>query len=317
MKTVGVVMATYNGEEFLREQLDSIIKQTQPPQQIVIVDDCSKDKTCEIIYEYINRFPGLILYIENKENLGPKKAFETGISNCSTDYIALSDQDDVWESEKIAKQYKLLETNKHAKLCFHDLKLINSKGKHIGPSYWEVALDQLPVTGNDARKRLINCLNPVPGCSMFFSSDLKQHILPMPSSKWICHDWWLCVISFFLNDPVFVRETLTKYRLHPSQAAGIRIDLQKEREQLSIRKLFFRIKRETKRLFNKKSSREIRLIGQNKIRYTKSMELMKLIEKWGDVKGSHNHLMEHVKLKSEIAKNIKDSHAFLKERNEI
>ena len=47
------------------------------------------------------------------------------------------------------------------------------------------------------------------------------------------------------------------------------------------------------------------------------MELMKLIEKWGDVKESHNHLMEHVKLKSEIAKNIKDSHAFLKERNEI
>ncbi len=59
MKTVGVVMATYNGAEFLREQLDSIIRQTQLPQQIVIVDDCSKDKTREIIHEYINLFPGL------------------------------------------------------------------------------------------------------------------------------------------------------------------------------------------------------------------------------------------------------------------
>jgi glycosyltransferase involved in cell wall biosynthesis len=157
--------------------------------------------------------------------LGPKRAFGIGIERCTTDYIALCDQDDIWEPEKIAKQFKTLEGNKYANLCFHDLKLIDQKGNYIGKSYWEMALEPLPVTGSRARKRLVDCLNPVPGCAMFFSSDLKKHIIPMPPSKWICHDWWICVVTFFFDDPISINETLTKYRLHPNQTAGIRINL--------------------------------------------------------------------------------------------
>lgn len=317
MRTVGVVMATYNGENFLDEQLNSIVKQIQRPQQVVIVDDCSQDDTIAIILKYIKEFPDLILLIKNTENLGPKRAFEIGISKCTTDYIALCDQDDIWEPEKIANQFKSSESNKHAKLCFHDLKLVNSKGNHIAKSYWKLALEPLPVTGSQARERLVDCLNPVPGCTMFFSSDLKQHIIPMPASRWICHDWWICVVAFFFGNPISINDTLTKYRLHPNQTAGIRVDLKKEREKVSAKKLISRIKREIIRLFNKNSSRKIRLIGLNKIKYVKSKELLKLIEQWKDINESQSNSSEYKFLKSKIEKNIETSYAFLEQHNEV
>lgn len=249
--------------------------------------------------------------------MGPKRAFGIGIERCTTDYIALCDQDDIWEPEKIAKQFKTLEGNKYANLCFHDLKLIDQKGNYIGKSYWEMALEPLPVTGSRARKRLVDCLNPVPGCAMFFSSDLKKHIIPMPPSKWICHDWWICVVTFFFDDPISINETLTKYRLHPNQTAGIRINLKKDREKVSVKKLIFRINREIKRLFNKNSSRKIRLIGQNKIKYVKSKKLIELIEKWKDINESQSNATEYKLLKSKIEQNIETSYAFLEKHNEI
>ena len=139
----------------------------------------------------------------------------------------------------------------------------------------------------------------------------------MPASKWICHDWWICVVAFFFDDPISINGTLTKYRLHPNQTAGIRINLKKDREKVSVKKLIFRINREIKRLFNKNSSRKTRLIGQNKIKYVKSKELLKLIEKWKAIIESQSNVTEYKLLKSKIEQNIETSYAFLEKHNEI
>src|SRR4030067_269521 len=98
-KSIGVVLCTYNGEKYLREQLDSILCQTRAPDQILILDDCSNDRTIEIIENFLKK-DGRIRLIRNETNLGYARNFEKGISLCETDFIALSDQDDIWFNDK-------------------------------------------------------------------------------------------------------------------------------------------------------------------------------------------------------------------------
>ena len=98
-KLVSIAMATYNGEKYLKEQLDSIYAQTYKDIEVIVCDDCSSDKTVEILDEYKEKY-GLKYYI-NEKNLGFKKNFEKAISLCSGDFIALADQDDIWIENKI------------------------------------------------------------------------------------------------------------------------------------------------------------------------------------------------------------------------
>src|SRR6187549_727051 len=97
---VSIAMATYNGEKFITEQLESLVNQTYKNIEIVIVDDCSTDNTVRIITDFQKKY-GSITLIEKDSNSGITKTFEHSIRNCKGEYIALSDQDDVWLSNKI------------------------------------------------------------------------------------------------------------------------------------------------------------------------------------------------------------------------
>ena len=104
---ISIAMTTFNGERYLREQLDSLYFQTLLPDEIVVVDDCSVDNTKEILEEY-HKKKGLIYYI-NESNVGVNKNFEKAISLCSGDYIALCDQDDVWFKNKIEQTRRMMQ----------------------------------------------------------------------------------------------------------------------------------------------------------------------------------------------------------------
>ena len=106
-KTVSVVMCTYNGEKYIREQLDSILYQTYPVDEIIIQDDCSTDNTCKILYEYQKLNPQIVV-IRNAQNKGINHNFFSAISRAKNDYIAISDQDDIWELDKIELQLKFI-----------------------------------------------------------------------------------------------------------------------------------------------------------------------------------------------------------------
>ncbi|MBP3803805.1 MAG: glycosyltransferase [Oribacterium sp.] len=102
MATVSVVMTTYNGERFIIDQLDSIRNQTMKPDEVLIFDDRSTDKTFSIIDDYIKKYAlHTWKVIENAENLGWKKNFINAMKNASGDYVFLSDQDDIWMHDKI------------------------------------------------------------------------------------------------------------------------------------------------------------------------------------------------------------------------
>jgi len=305
MKTVGTVMATYNGERFLDEQLNSIINQTHRPQQIVIVDDRSQDGTKEIIEKYMNKFPRLFIFVENMKNMGLKKTFARGLSLCDTDYIALCDQDDIWKSEKIEKLFKALRENWGAKLCFHDLEIINQYGETRANSFWEKAPpdEPLPVVGRSARKRLTHFSNPVPGCTMFFDASLKEHILPMPSSD-IGHDWWISAVAFFLADPIYIEGTLTKYRLHPYQAAGIGTTLKKKEDERKILPVHLRIAREIKRAISKKKLKREKLQSMNVSRYSNSIEIIQIIDKSFEMNLFQDRKVEYEMIRNKMKENL-------------
>src|SRR5690606_28939344 len=106
---ISVALCTYNGDHFLEEQLDSIMLQDYPYKEIVISDDCSADRTWEILKTYRDRYPGQIRLYRNEQNLGYNRNFEIVLSHCRGDYIAISDQDDIWLPHKLSSLLKLLE----------------------------------------------------------------------------------------------------------------------------------------------------------------------------------------------------------------
>lgn len=102
-KSVSIVMCTYNGERYIREQLDSIIAQTYPLKELIIQDDGSTDHTVDICKEYATRYPFIQVYV-NEQNKGLDENFESATMRTTGDFVALSDQDDIWYPEKISKQ---------------------------------------------------------------------------------------------------------------------------------------------------------------------------------------------------------------------
>lgn len=107
MKTVSVVMCTYNGARYIREQLDSILRQTYPASEVIVQDDGSTDGTTDIVREYAGKHPVVRLF-ENEHNLGFNPNFKSAVMKATGDYVAISDQDDVWFPEKIAKQVEAI-----------------------------------------------------------------------------------------------------------------------------------------------------------------------------------------------------------------
>lgn len=115
---VSVVVCTYNGERYVREQIDSIIAQTYPIHEIILQDDGSTDGTFDILCDYANRYANVTVW-HNEAGKGVSRNFFSAMARATGDYIALSDQDDVWEKDKIEIQMEaLLHDGKDKLLCF-------------------------------------------------------------------------------------------------------------------------------------------------------------------------------------------------------
>lgn len=125
MKTVSIVLCSYNGERFLKTQLDSIVCQTYPIHELIIQDDGSTDHTLDVAREYAAQYP-FIRIEQHAQNLGFNRNFENALKKATGDFIAIADQDDIWYPEKIAKQVQAIGT--------HDLCI---SGYHTDSTYQE------------------------------------------------------------------------------------------------------------------------------------------------------------------------------------
>lgn len=203
---VSIALATYNGEKYLYEQLESIANQTYKNFELVITDDSSSDKTIEIIEHFRSRLNIKLLIHES--NLGVIKNFENAISLCKGNYIALSDQDDIWESEKIEK---LLKEIKNYDLISSDALIINEWGEKVADSWIDYNLIEIPSKKNQFKK--IAFQNFALGCTMLFRRELIERIIPIPL-KAVGHDWWIALVASLNGKIKFLDDKLVKKRIH-------------------------------------------------------------------------------------------------------
>jgi glycosyltransferase involved in cell wall biosynthesis len=207
---VSVVMATYNGERFLKEQLDSIISQTYPNLEIIVVDDASKDGTLAILESYAQAHSNLHVY-KAEQNLGYIRNFEKGMRLCRGEYIALSDQDDIWLPEKISTLMRV--RGDHA-LIYCNSELIDAEGNSLGFKLTDIKnllSFHSPfnyITGNTAS-----------GHAMIIKREVVEYALPLPGM--VTHDYWIGFISTLFSPLKFVDEALVRYRQHGGNVVGV------------------------------------------------------------------------------------------------
>ena len=190
---VDVLVATYNGEKYLREQLDSIIKQTYKNIRILISDDCSKDRTQEILQEYEKKDDRIKIFLHDR-NLGSNKNFEFLLRQVESKFYMLSDQDDVWLPEKIEKTIqKQKETG--ADLVFGDLEVVNEKLETIYPSFGDFMLLNRKINKYIGSYKVNYLYNVVTGCTILSTKEFIEKILPFPTdSKYLIHDHWIGIV---------------------------------------------------------------------------------------------------------------------------
>lgn len=215
MPLVSVAMTTYNGEKFLREQLDSILNQTLQDFEIVVCDDCSSDSTVQILNEYAEKDLRIKVFV-NEKNLGFKKNFEKAISLCSGDYIALSDQDDVWTTNHLQTLLDIIDD--HDVACGNP-SFIDASGNPMGYTLKDSKnLDFVPQGDNLLYRILLNS-NPFQGASMLLKKNFLAVALPIPDEV-NYHDTWFSTCSVFINGLVYTPAVVNLERQHGNNASG-------------------------------------------------------------------------------------------------
>ncbi len=221
METVEILLATYNGEQFLRQQLDSIFAQSYNAFCLIIRDDGSTDATLAIIKEYQNLYPDKISLIqdENKQ-VGAIQNFSILLQNSKADYVFLCDQDDIWHENKMAlllQKIKSMEIE-HPQLpilVHHNMEVIDENNELIHTSKWTLE------NNNPKHNKLQYLLgsNHIQGCTVLINNALRQQLLPIPKEA-IMHDYWLALLAVCTGKIDHIPQALGKYRIHKYNVTG-------------------------------------------------------------------------------------------------
>lgn len=211
MNKVSVVLATYNGEKFLREQLDSILAQSYEIYELIIVDDCSSDSTLDIISSYMSKYAFIKLYI-NEINFGVAQTFSRGLSLSSGEFIALCDQDDVWHVNKIKTLMNCIGDNW---LIHSDASLIDANGVLLEKS---LSRTQKNIYRDSFCELLMT--NIVTGCTVLLRREILDKAIPIPKGVYM-HDYYLALIASYFNKIAYCDCVLTMYRQHGGNVEGV------------------------------------------------------------------------------------------------
>jgi glycosyltransferase involved in cell wall biosynthesis len=201
--SVSVVMCTYNGEQFIKEQIDSILAQTYPIKEFLIFDDASSDDTVAIIEEYCKRHP-VIKFKKNKSNLGYSFNFQQALLEANAEVIAIADQDDYWLPGKIERMLEAW--NKDMPIIHCDSQRFND---HIPEKPHSKRL-YTRFQGNDSKKLFF--FNSVSGHAMLLQRNFLKMVLPF--EKDIYYDWWVALVASCNGGVDYIDETLVYQRVH-------------------------------------------------------------------------------------------------------
>lgn len=215
--TTSVALCTFNGERFLREQIDSIINQTISVDEIIVCDDGSQDKTVEILEDYAIKFPNIFKIFINEKNLRSVKNFEKAISLCTKDIIFLCDQDDVWISEKVSATLNQFQNYPNVQVISSNAFIINSVNILQNViSIWDIA----EYYFQDLKEVLLFHRNFATGATMAIRKNFASCIMPFSPEKLFHHDEWIAANAIHRNSFLFLKEKLIEYRVHKNQLVG-------------------------------------------------------------------------------------------------
>lgn len=276
MEKVDILMATYNGEKYIEEQIQSILNQTHQNFRLLISDDCSKDNTRKILKKLAEKDNRITLNFQN-ENLGVVKNFEFLLKNVENDFFMFADQDDYWYENKIELSLnKLKEEN--ADLVYTDLEVVDSNLSVINKSYWDLKSFRKKIQKyNNFEALYLN--NFITGCTIFCKKEWIDKILPLPkTSKYVLHDYWIALMVSLNGKISFVDKPLIKYRQHGNNSVGSKTVSETLETLEEIRNLFINVKLDHFELFVKNSNNfneNINKLSKKSLQYYQKLESTK------------------------------------------
>jgi glycosyltransferase involved in cell wall biosynthesis len=225
---IDILLATYNGEKYIRDQIDSILKQSYSNFRLIVRDDGSTDGTKAILEEYVKKCPGHVVLLEENRNLGVKGNFSRLMEASQAPYILFCDQDDHWLEHKVEvtlNKMRELETlhGAHSPLLVHtDLIVANEKLVPIHHSFWRYA-KLFPYKARSLNRLLVQ--NAVTGCTTMINKPLLLKSSPIPNEA-IMHDWWVALVAAAFGQIGIVDVPTLYYRQHGKNSLGaIKFDL--------------------------------------------------------------------------------------------
>lgn len=263
---ISVAMATFNGVRFLATQLDSILNQSHQNIEVVIGDDGSTDGTLAVLDQYAGHYSNVTYYV-NEKRLGYVHNFEQVIAACRGDYIALADQDDLWEPDKLKILLALIGARS---AIFSDASLMDAEGRIYADSYMRHARKNASDV-DDLEHYIFE--NLTQGCTLLFTRELKNQILPFEDHT-PGHDWLIGLVARSGGGLGYVSQPLVRYRQHQNNVTGVR-------GALSFCRYIFDLNARRRVLKN-------------------TLEMSKILLKLNAVKNADEHLLlERIKLESE------------------
>lgn len=246
---IAILMATYNGEKYICQQIDSILSQTCKDWELYIHDDGSTDNTIAVVESYVEKYPNKIHLIDGKSTGGAKYNFFYMFGQVEAPYYMTCDQDDVWLDKKIELTYdKMLTIENKADvpcLVYTELRVVDSELNTIADT-------MSGYQSLDCHKRTINQFilqNSVTGCTMMVNRALRDKMLHITDiDNTIMHDWWAALVAAQFGKTAFIDEPTILYRQHGDNSLGA----------LGINKLSYIVRR----VWQKKQIQESMRLGR-------------------------------------------------------
>lgn len=244
---ISIALATFEGQKFLEKQLESILKQTRLPDEVIVYDDASSDGTVALLKSFKNCAPFRVKIIEGTVNVGVNQSFSTALAACEGTYIFLCDQDDVWEVEKIAVFMTTFEKDSNIGMVFCDASQIDDDGNLLPQSLWQSVGFTARKQSEFERDPITVLLRSAPftyGMASGFRSAAIQPFCPvLANQRGMTHDNWFAIHTAATGwKAAIVRQCLVRYRRHINQATkkiglrrmGVKSDFLKSRQQKAL-----------------------------------------------------------------------------------
>ena len=274
MERVDILVATCNGEKYVKEQIDSILNQTYENIRVIVSDDRSDDSTPKILKEIAKSDKRVILNLQ-KERLGVINNFEFLLKQVKSNFYMFSDQDDFWLPNKVEKMMER-QKQENADLVFGDLEVVNEKLETMYPSYGDYMLLNRKIRKCINSYEFNYLYNCVTGCTILGKTSMLDKILPLPNtSKYVLHDHWIGIITGIYGKVAYVEETYIKYRQHGNNQVGTDKISHKFKKFSDVRELFLKIKIEIFQTFvdnNDRFPKEIQEKNTKALNYFKMLK---------------------------------------------